>query len=57
MRFRLPFVWAVHYAARGRTITYENLPWKIVLARSVNDAYTKFNKRYPKYRPVHIVKV
>lgn len=57
MRFRLPFVWAVHYALRGRTVTYENLPWKFVLARSGNDAFAKFNKRYPKYRAVHIIKI
>ena len=57
MKFCLPFVWAVHYAIRGRTVTYENLPWKLVLARTGNDASTKFNKKYPKYRAVHIVKI
>lgn len=57
MRFNLPFVWAVHYVLRGRTVTYENLPWKIVLARTPSDALAKFNKRYPNRRPVHIVKV
>lgn len=57
MRFRLPFVYAVHYTLRGRTATYENLPWKLVLACTGNDAFTKFNKRYPKYRAVHIIKI
>ena len=57
MRFHLPFAWAVHYALRGRTVTYENLPWKIVLARTPNDALAKFSKRYPYRRVVHIVKV
>lgn len=57
MKILLPFVWAVHYASRGRTVTYENLPWKIVLARTGNDAIAKFNKRYPQYRAVHIIKI
>lgn len=57
MRFHLPFAWAIYYVLRGRTVTYENLPWKIVLARTPNDALAKFNKRYPNRRPIHIVKV
>lgn len=57
MRFRLPFVFVVHYVLRGRQYKYENTPWRIVLAHSVNDAYTKFTKKYPQYRPVHIIKV
>lgn len=57
MPFRLPFVYAVHYALRGKTVTYENLPWKLVLARSCNGAYVAFSKRYPKYRPVYIFKI
>lgn len=57
MRFRLPFVYAVHYTLRGKNNPYMNLPWKIVLARTGNDAFTKFNKRYPQYRAVHIFKI
>jgi hypothetical protein len=57
MRFRLPFLYAVHYVFRGKTVTYENLPWKIVLARTGNDAIAKFHKRYPRYRPVHVIKI
>lgn len=57
MRIRLPFVYLVHYALRGRKVTFENLPWKIVLAGNGNDAVIKFNKKYPKYRAVHIMKI
>lgn len=58
MKFRLPFVWAVHYCLRKQPVNkYMNLPWKLVLARTGNDAFTKFNRRYPNYRAVHIVKI
>jgi hypothetical protein len=55
--FCLPFVWAVHYALKGKVNPYMNLPWKLVLARTGAQAIHKFNKRHPKYEAVFVMKI
>lgn len=55
--FRLPFVFAVQYAPKGKVNPYMNYPWKLVLARTGKGAIEKFNKRHPKHRALLIMKV
>ena len=57
MRFHLPFVYAVHYALKGKVNPYMNLPWKLVLARTCGEAIQKFNKKHPKYEAVFVMKI
>lgn len=53
----IPFLYVVHCALRGRTVTNENLPWKFIFARSRREAAEKFCKRNPQYWAIRVLKI